>query len=120
MTALSKDRRKRDLTKVFEAVEKEQKMQINQKAIAARLGSRSLDKTAMERMMVRRTPWRRTGLTRAAQAHALRQAGRDIGATYGGALHRSTYIRRRDRTLPVLNEYVARAGSWALQLFLFH
>ncbi len=41
--AMSKDRRKRDLTKVFEAVEKEQKMKIYQRAIAARLRSRSLD-----------------------------------------------------------------------------
>ncbi len=79
MTAMSKDRRKRDLTKVFEAVEKEKKMQINQKAIAARLDSRSLDKTAMERMIVRRTPRRRTGLTRArpgTRAEASRQGHR--------------------------------------------
>jgi hypothetical protein len=60
--------------------------------------------------MAQRTPRHRTGLTRAAQAHALRQAGRDIGATNGGALHRSTYMRLRDRTLPVLKEFVARAG----------
>jgi hypothetical protein len=45
MNAMSKDHRKRDLTKVFEAVEREQKMQIHQKAIAARMRSRSLDKT---------------------------------------------------------------------------
>jgi hypothetical protein len=113
MNAMSKDRthrRKRDLTKVFEAVEREQKMQIYQKAIAARLRSRSLDKTAMERMKARRTPHHRTGLTRAAQAHALRQAGRDIRSTDGGLLHRSTYMRRRERTLPLLNEFISRAG----------
>jgi hypothetical protein len=40
---------------VFKAVEKEQKMQIYQKAIAARLHSRWLDKTAMERMKAQRT-----------------------------------------------------------------
>ncbi len=93
-------------------------MQTCRKELYARLLSRSPGKTAMERLKAQRTPRHRTGLTRtpspalnrAAQAHALREAGRGIGATDGGALHRSTYIRRQDKTLPMLNEFVAIAG----------
>ena len=33
-----------------------------------------------------------------------------MGATDSTALHRSTSMRRRDKTLPLLNEYVAEAG----------
>jgi hypothetical protein len=72
----------------------------------------------MDRLKAQRTPLHPIGLARspscvgnrAAQAHALRNAGRGIEATDGGALHRSTAMRRRDKTLPLLNEFVARAG----------
>jgi hypothetical protein len=93
-------------------------MQTCRKEVYARLLSRSPGKTATERLKAQRTPRRQTGLTRtpspalnrAAQAHALREAARGIEATDGGALHRSTSMRRRDKTLPVLNEFVAIAG----------
>ena len=42
-------------------------------------------------------------------AHALRSAGRGIEDTDSGALHHSTAMRRRDKTLPLLNEYVVEA-----------
>ncbi len=47
-----------------------------------------------------------------AERQAARSVRREAGctiATDGGALHRSIYMRRRDRT-HVLNEFVARAG----------
>jgi hypothetical protein len=50
-----------------------------------------------------------TTAERQAARSVRREAGRTI-ATDGGALHRSIYMRRRDRTLQVLNEFVARAG----------
>ncbi len=54
-------------------------------------------------------------LNRAPRAHALRSAGRGIEATGSGALHRTTCARRRDKTLPLLNEFVARADPVHLQ-----
>ena len=72
----------------------------------------------MDRLKARKTPLHPTGLTRspsrvvnrAARVHALWEAGRGIEATDSGALHRTTCARRRDKTLQLLNEFVARAG----------
>ncbi len=72
----------------------------------------------MGRLKAQRMPLHPTGLTRsqsrvgnrAAQAHALRKAGRGIEPTDSGALHRSTAMWRRDKTLQLLNEFVASAG----------
>jgi hypothetical protein len=82
--------------------------------------SRSPGKNGMDTgwLKARKTPLHRTGLTRspsrvvnrAPEAHALRSAGRGIEATDSGALHRSTAMRRQDKTLPSLNEFVSRAG----------
>ncbi len=86
--------------------------------IASLLLSGSPGKNQMDRLKARKTPLHRTGLTlspslvvnRAPRAHALRSAGRCIEATDSGALHRSTAMRRRDKTLQLLNDFVARAG----------
>ncbi len=43
-------------------------------------------------------------------AGSLMEAGSGIEATDSGVLHRSTDMRRRDKTLPLLNEFVARAS----------
>ncbi len=117
MNAMLKDRRS-NLEQAFETAAKGIKMQTCRKELSAGLLSRSLGKTAMDRLKAQRTPRHQTGLTRtpspalnsATQVHELRQSGRGIRATDGGALHRSTYMRRRDRTLLVLNEFVAIAG----------
>jgi hypothetical protein len=86
--------------------------------IASWLLSNSPVKNKMYRLKAQKTPLHPTGLTRspsrvvnrAAQAHALRSAGRGIEATDSGALHCTTCARRRDKTLPLLNEFVPRAG----------
>ncbi len=65
-----------------------------------------------------------TGLTRsqsrvvnrAARAQALRDSGRGIEATDSGALHRSKAMRRRNKTLPLWNEFVARSRSGPVHL----
>jgi hypothetical protein len=93
-------------------------MRLAAKGIAAKLLSRSPGKTPMERLKALKTPRHPTGLTRspsrvvnrAAQEREQRKAGRGIEATDGGGLHRSTSMRRRNSTLPHLNEFVARAG----------
>jgi hypothetical protein len=87
-------------------------------AITTRLLSRLPGKNGMDRLKTRKTPLHRTGLTRspsrvvnrAPGVHALRSAGRGIEATDSGALHCSTAMRCRDKTLPLLNEFVSRAG----------
>ena len=110
--------RAREVNGAFDQADKEFEMRMAKKGITAWLLSRSPGKNGMDRLKARRTPLHRTGLTRspsravnrAARAHALREAGRRIEATDSGALHRTTCARRRGKTLPLLNEFVARAG----------
>jgi hypothetical protein len=118
----AQDKRARDVKDAFDQADKEYRVRIVKGEITARLLSRSPGKDKMDRLKAQRTPLHRSGLTRlpsrviyrAAQAHALRSAGRGIEATDSGALHRTTCAsltaRRRDKTLPLLNEFVARAG----------
>ena len=116
--ARAKDRRMRAVQDAFAAAGNAQGMRLAAKGIAAKLLSRSPGKTRMERLKALRTPRHPTGLTRsparvgnrAAQEREQRKAGRGIEATDGGGLHRTTCARRRNSTLPHLNEFVARAG----------
>jgi hypothetical protein len=118
LDAMAKGRRARAAQEAFDAADNEHGMRGVKKGIATMLLSRSQGKTLMERLKARRTPLHPTGLTRspsrvgnrAARAHARRNAGRGIAATDSSALHRSTSMRRRDKTLPLLIEFVARAG----------
>ncbi len=54
-------------------------------------------------------------VNRAPGAHALRSAGRGIKATDSGALHRFSAMWRLDKTLLLLNEFVAMACPIHLQ-----
>jgi hypothetical protein len=103
----------------FHQADQQHIMRKAKERIASLLLSGTPGKNQMDRLKARKTPLHRTGLTRspsrvvnrAPGVHALmRSAGRGIEATDGGALHRSTAMRRRDKTLPLLNEFVARAG----------
>jgi transposase len=93
MNAMSKNRR-RNLERAFETATRGNKIQTCRKELYARLLSRSPGKTATERLKAQRTHRHQTGLTRtpspalnrAAQAHALRQAGRGIEDTDGGSI----------------------------------
>jgi hypothetical protein len=114
----AQDKRARDVKDAFDQADKEYRVRMVKGEITARLLSRSPGKDKMDRLKAQRTPLHRIGLTRspsrvvnsAAQAHALRSVGRGIEATDSGALHRTTCAKRRDKTLPLLNEFVARAG----------
>ena len=112
------DRQSRAVQGAFDAAESALGMRLAAKGIAEKLLSLSPGKTPMERLKARRTPLYPTGLTRspsrvvnrAARAHEQRKAGRSIEATDSGGLHRSTSMRRRNITLPLLNNFVALAG----------
>ena len=118
LDAMAKDRRARALQDAFDAAEGIPGMRAAKKHIIAKLLSLSLGKTPMERLKARRTPRHPTGLTRspsravnrAARMHEERKAGRGIETTDSGGLHRTTCARRRNITLPLLNEFVASAG----------
>ena len=107
--ARAKVRREREVSDAFAEVDRAHRMRSAAKGIAAKLLSLSPGKTSLERLKARRTPFNPTGLTR---EHARRERGasRAKGATDSTALHRSTSMRRRDKTLPLLNAYVAEAG----------
>ncbi len=107
--ARAKVRREREVSDAFAEVDRAHWMRSAAKGIAAKLLSLSPGKTPLERLKARRTPFNPTGLKR---EHARRERGasRAMGATDSTTLHRSTSIRRRDKTLPLLNEYVAEAG----------
>ena len=114
----AQDRRVREVQGAFGQADQEYRVRMAKAAITASLLSRLPGKNWMDRLKARKTPLHQTGLTRspsrvvnrAPGVHALRSAGRGIEATDSGALHRSTAMRRRDKTLPLLNEFVARAG----------
>jgi hypothetical protein len=116
--ARAQDRRAREVEGAFDQAEKEYGIRKAKAAITAGLLSRSPGKNTMDRLKARKTPRNPTGLTRspsrvvnhAARVHALREAGRCIKATDSGGLHCSTDMRRRGKTLPLLNEFVAGAG----------
>jgi hypothetical protein len=118
LNAGAQARRAREVQGAFDQVDQEYRVRKAKGEITASLLSLSPGKGKMDRLKAQRTPFHRTGLTRspsrgvnrAAQVHALWSAGRGIEATDSGALHRSTEMRRRDKTLPLLNEFVARAG----------
>jgi hypothetical protein len=87
-------------------------------AITAGLLSLPPGKNKVDRLKAQRTPLHPTGLTRspsrvnrAVRAHSLREAGRDIEATDSEVLHRSTDMRRRDKTLPLLSRGPAPSTS---------
>ncbi len=102
----------------FQQADQQYSMRKAKGQITSWLLSGSPGKDKMDRLKAQRTPPHRTCLTRSPsrvvnrvpRAHALRSAGRGIKATNSGALHRTTCARRRDKTLPLLNEFVARAG----------
>jgi hypothetical protein len=114
----AQDRRARAVQGAFDQADQEYQVRMANAAITTRLLSRSPGKNGMDRLKTRKTHLHRTGLTRspsrvvnrATGVHALRSAGRGIEATDSGALHRSTAMRRRDKTLPLLNEFVSRAS----------
>ena len=107
--ARAKVRREREVSDAFAEVDRAHRMRSAAKGIATKLHSLSPGKTPLERLKARRTPFNPTGLTRE-RARRERCASRAKGATDSTALHRSTSMRRRDKTLPLLNEYVAEAG----------
>ncbi len=113
MHARAQDRLAREVKDAFDQADTEYGMLRAKAATTAGLLSRSPGKNKMHRLKAQRTPLHPTGLTRspsrmvnrAARVHALREAGRVIKATDSGVLHRSTDMRRRDKTLPLLNEF---------------
>ena len=100
LEAMAEDRRERAVQGAFDTAEKDHQMQTVKRSISAALLSRSPGKTQMERLKARRKPFQPTGLTRS----------RVVRATDGGGLHSSTCMRRRNMTLPMLNDFVASAG----------
>ena len=100
LEAMAKDRRERAVQGAFDTAEKDHQMRTVKRSISAALLSHSPGKTPMERLKARRKPFQPTGLTRS----------RVVRATDGGGLHRSTCMRRRNMTLPMLNNFVASAG----------
>ena len=100
LEAMAKDRRELAVQGAFDTAEKDHQMQTVKRNISAALLSRSQGKTPMERLKARRRPLQPTGLTRS----------RAVRTTDGGGLHRSTCMRRRNMTLPMLNNFVASAG----------
>ncbi len=118
--ARAKDLWARAVQDAFAAAENAHGMWLAAKGIAAKLLPLSPGKTPMGRLKARRTPLHPTGLTRSPSRvinHASRQhlqrergASRAMEATDSRALHRSTSMWRRDRTLPLLNAYVAEVG----------
>ena len=97
LEAMAKDRRERAVQGAFDTAENDHQMRTVKRSISAALLSRSPGKTQMERLKARRKPLKPT-------------RSRVVRATDGGGLHRSTCMRRRNMTLPMLNNFVASAG----------
>ncbi len=126
--ARARDLRARAVQDAFIAAENAHGMQLAAKGIAAKLLSLSPGKTPTGLLKARITPLHPTGLirspspasrviNRASREHAQRERGasRAMEATDSRALHRSTSMLRQDRTLQLLNVYVAEAGPLNLQ-----